>query len=144
MEIKMDINNILSDGEKVTPREYSPLALAFMGDAVYESFIRAKVLIEANASANTLHKRAVCYVNCNAQADAINAFLDKLTDEEEAVYKRGRNAKTFTVPKNADVGIYHSATGFEALIGWLYLMGRTERACEIMEFSYNYIKNQEH
>ncbi len=140
----MDINNILSEGEKVSPREYSPLALAFMGDAVYESFIRAKVLIEANASANTLHKNAVHFVNCHAQCNVMEAFKDNLTDEEEAVFKRGRNAKTFTVPKNANVYEYHAATGFEALIGWLYLMGRTDRMCEILEFSYNFIKNEEH
>ena len=140
----MDITKILAEGQKPKPRECSPLALAFVGDAVYETFIRAKVLAEANASANTLHKRAVGFVNCHAQCRVIEAFLERLTDDELAVYKRGRNAKTFTVPKNADVHEYHAATGFEALIGWLYLMEEESRACEIMEFAYNYIKNQEH
>lgn len=140
----MDIKMILKDGEKVSPREYSPLTLAFMGDAVFESFIRAKVICEANASANTLHRRAVGFVNCKSQADAAFAFLDTLTEEELAVFKRGRNAKTFTVPKNAQMSDYHAATGFEALIGWLYLSGEEKRACELMEFAYNYIKNEEH
>lgn len=138
----MDINMILTENAKVSPNEYSPLALAFMGDAVFETFVRAKVLAEANASANTLHRRAVYFVNCRAQARAIEAFLKMLSDEEEAVYKRGRNAKTFTVPKNADVHEYHAATGFEALLGWLYLTKNEKRACEIMEFAYNFIKNE--
>lgn len=140
----MDITKILGEGAKLSPRECSPLALAFIGDAVYECFIRTKVLIKSNASANTLHKRAVHFVNCHSQCSAIEAFIEKLTDDELAVYKRGRNAKSFTVPKNAEVHEYHAATGFETLIGWLFLSGDDERVCEIMEFAYNYIKNQEH
>ena len=128
-----------NSGGSVSPREYSPLALAFIGDAAYELYIRTRVLSEANASANTLHKRCVGFVNCRAQCDAVTAFSERLTEDELAVYKRGRNAKTPTVPKNAGVGEYHAATGFEALIGWLYLSGAEERACEIMDFVYNFI-----
>lgn len=140
----MDINRILKDGEKCTPNEYSPLALAFIGDAVYESFVRAKVLLKANTSANKLHKNAVGFVNCNAQAEVILALSDKLSEEEQAVFKRGRNAKCATVPKNADIKTYHLATGFEALIGWLYLSGRTDRLYYIMDFAYNFILEEEH
>ncbi|MBE7036970.1 MAG: Mini-ribonuclease 3 [Ruminococcaceae bacterium] len=113
-------------------RGYSPLALAFIGDAVYEEFIRAKILLRANMSANKLHREAVKFVKASAQSSAMKALMPLLTEEEEEIFKRGRNAHSASVPKNADVTEYRAATGFEALIGYLYLTARQERLQEVM------------
>ncbi len=133
----MDITQIVPDGLSTSPREYSPLALAFIGDAVYEVFVRARVLAEANTSANTLHKKAIAYVKAAAQARAAKALLDILTEDELAAFKRGRNAKSATVPKNADLTDYRYATGLEALFGYLYLSGESERLNELMMMAYS-------
>ncbi len=116
---------------------YSPLALAFVGDAVYEEFIRTKVLLLANTSANKLHKKAVAFVKASAQSKAMLALLPHLSPEEEAVFKRGRNAHSGSVPKNADVTEYRAATGFETLMGYLFLIGEKDRLYELMEMSYS-------
>ena len=133
----MDITQIVPDGLSVSPREYSPLALAFIGDAVYEVFVRARVLAEANTSANTLHKKAIAYVKASAQARAAKALIDTLNEDELAAFKRGRNAKSATVPKNADLTDYRYATGLEALFGYLYLSGKSERLNELMMMAYS-------
>ena len=133
----MDITQIVPDGLSVSPREYSPLALAFIGDAVYEVFVRARVLAEANTSANTLHKKAIAYVKASAQARAAKALIDTLNEDELAAFKRGRNAKSATVPKNADLTDYRYATGLEALFGYLYLSGKSERLNELMMKAYS-------
>lgn len=133
----MDITQIVPDGLSVSPREYSPLALAFIGDAVYEVFVRARVLAEANTSANTLHKKAISYVKAAAQARAAKALIDTLNEDELAAFKRGRNAKSATVPKNADLTDYRYATGLEALFGYLYLSGESERLNELMMMAYS-------
>ena len=133
----MDITQIVPDGLSTSPREYSPLALAFIGDAVYEVFVRARVLAEANTSANMLHKKAIAYVKAAAQARAAKALLDTLTEDELAAFKRGRNAKSATVPKNADLTDYRYATGLEALFGYLYLSGESERLNELMMKAYS-------
>lgn len=133
----MDITQIVPDGLSASPREYSPLALAFIGDAVYEVFVRAHVLAEANTSANTLHKKAIAYVKAAAQARAAKALLDTLTEDELAAFKRGRNAKSATVPKNADLTDYRYATGLETLFGYLYLSGESERLNELMMMAYS-------
>ena len=118
-------------------RTYSPLALAYIGDGVYELFVRTKVIEEhENMPANKLHKKTVQYVKAHAQADSIDAMLPHLTEDETAVYKRGRNAKSNTTPKNADMADYRKATGFEALIGFLYLSGENERLNELMDIAY--------
>lgn len=108
-------------------RAYSPLTLAYLGDAVYELVIRSVVVERANRSANDLHKEAVKYVKAQAQAKIIEALLELLTEEELAVYKRGRNAKSYTMAKNATMSDYRKATGLEALMGFLYLSGQTKR-----------------
>ena len=108
-------------------RAYSPLTLAYMGDAIYELVIRTVVVERANRSANDLHKKTVRYVKAEAQAAMIQALTPELTPDEEAVYKRGRNAKSYTAAKNASLGDYRKATGFEALLGFLYLTGQTDR-----------------
>lgn len=108
-------------------RAYSPLTLAYIGDAIYELVVRSVVVERANRSANDLHKRSVKYVKAEAQAKMIMALQEILTEEEMAVYKRGRNAKSYTVAKNASMSDYRKATGFEALMGFLYLTNQNGR-----------------
>ena len=127
----MKINDIFPGGTKIPAREYSPLTLAFIGDAVYELFVRSRIVGNTNAPAGKLHKMCVHYVKAQAQAEAAKAMMDTLSEDEMWVFKRGRNAKSPTVPKNADVTDYRLATGFEALIGYLYLEGKDERIAEL-------------
>lgn len=108
-------------------RAYSPLTLAYIGDAVYDVIIRTVIVERANRAANELHKRAVKYVNAGVQAAMMEALAEELTEDEMAVYKRGRNAKSYTSAKNASIQDYRKATGFEALVGFLYLTGQTSR-----------------
>ena len=114
-------------------RAYSPLTLAYIGDAVYELVIRSVVVERANRSANDLHKMSVRYVKAEAQAKMIEALLEVLSEDELAVYKRGRNAKSYTMAKNASMSDYRKATGFEALMGFLYLSGQTDRMLELIK-----------
>lgn len=107
--------------------QYSPLVLAYVGDAVYEILIRTKVVNGGNEQVNKLHKRASALVKAGAQANLIMAIESELTEEEHAVYKRGRNAKSASMAKNATMKEYRMATGFEALVGYLYLSGQFER-----------------
>ena len=115
------------DCKEVDIRTYSPLTLAYIGDAIYDLVIRTIVVERGNSSANKLHAKAVSYVNARVQARMIDALESELTQEEEAVYRRGRNAKSYTTAKNATVIEYRKATGLEALCGYLYLQGRQER-----------------
>ncbi len=108
-------------------RTYSPLTLAYIGDAVYDLVIRSVIVERGNRSNNDLHKTAIRYVSAPAQAGMIGALLEELTEEEREVYQRGRNAKPHTTAKNAGYNEYKKATGYEALLGYLYLTDRTER-----------------
>ncbi len=114
-------------------RSYSPQTLAFIGDTVYELFVRESLVVEANRPVGELNRRKVKLVKCEAQAEAAKKLLPFLTEEEEAVYKRGRNAFTKNTPKNSSVADYHSATGLEALFGYLYLDGRVDRLRELFK-----------
>lgn len=124
--------------EESVIRTYSPITFAFIGDAVYSLFIRDKVVRKANCQAKKLHQRTAKYVSAKAQSGAAARLLEEgfLTEEEEDIYRRGKNANTATMAKNATPSEYHKATGFEALLGWLYLMERQERLREIMERAY--------
>ena len=113
--------------KEVDVRAYSPLTLAYIGDAVYEVVIRTIIVERANKAANELHKKTVKYVQAGTQAAMIMALQDVLTEDELAVFKRGRNAKSNTSAKNASITDYRKATGFEALIGFLYLMDDMDR-----------------
>ncbi len=129
------IKQIFSCGEK-DANAYSPLALAYIGDDVFDLIIRTVVVERANRPAHELHIETVKYVKAQAQAKMIEALLEKegfLTDEEVDIYKRGRNAKSYTSAKNASIHDYRKATGFEALVGYLYLSGRQERLIEIVK-----------
>lgn len=122
------------DCKDVDIRTYSPLTLAYIGDAIYDLVIRTIVVERGNRSANNLHKKTVTYVNARVQARMMDALESELTEEESAVYHRGRNAKSYTSAKNASVIEYRKATGLEALCGYLYLQGRQQRMlCLIKE-----------
>lgn len=114
-------------------RSFSPLTLAYIGDAVYEIVIRTIVVEKGNAPVNKLHHKASSLVKASAQREAMEKIMPLLTEEEEAVYKRGRNAKSYTSAKNADIIDYRIATGFEALMGFLYLKGKNERILELVK-----------
>ena len=113
--------------EPVDVRTYSPLTLAFIGDCVFDLIIRTVVVERGNRAANGLHKTKSAIVKAQTQAEMIELLLPELTSEEESVYRRGRNAKSYTTAKNASVGDYRKATGFEALIGYLYLQDDMDR-----------------
>lgn len=113
-------------------REMNSLALAHVGDAVFELMVRL-YNCEKNGKAVSLHRATVEMVNASAQARDIQKLRDALTEEEAAVFRRARNARVNSVPKNATSGDYHAATGLEALFGWLYLMGRRDRLSELFQ-----------
>ena len=113
--------------KEVNMKAYSPLTLAYIGDAAYELVIRTMVVEKGNRQASQLHRLTTSYVKAQAQAAMIEALEPELTEEELAIYKRGRNAKSYTSAKNASILDYRKATGLEALIGYLYLSGREER-----------------
>ena len=105
----------------------SPLSLAFVGDAVYTLYARSKVIQHSDAKNGALHTEATKLVKASGQAEIADAILGLLNEEEMGVFKRARNSKTHSVAKNASIGDYKKATGFEALVGFLYLTGQEER-----------------
>lgn len=134
-DIQTDLFGIIADKlnlEKADPMGYSPLVLAYIGDAIYEVVIRTKVISSGNTQVNKMHKQSSSYVKAETQALIIKGIMDELSEEELRVYKRGRNAKSFTSAKNASIGDYRMATGFEALMGYLYLSGQTERMLSLI------------
>ncbi len=120
-------------GKRQDIRAYSPLTLAYIGDAVYDLIIRTAVAERANRPANELHRTAVKYVNAAAQARIAEVLAESFTEEEKSVYRRGRNSKPHTMAKNASPGEYLKATGFEAVLGYLYLSGRMDRVLELVK-----------
>ena len=113
--------------KEVDLRTYSPLTLAFLGDCVYDIIIRTVVVERGNRAPQGLHKKKSYLVNAKTQKEIIESLQDVLTPEEEDIYRRGRNAKSYTTAKNASVGDYRKATGFEALLGYLYLSDNMDR-----------------
>ena len=113
-------------------RTYSPLTLAYIGDAVFELVVRTVLVERKNTQAEKLHKAATKIVKAETQALMIEVLKENLTEEEMAVFKRGRNAKAVTRAKNATMSEYRRATGFEALMGYLYLKGDIERMVELI------------
>lgn len=114
-------------------RTYSPLTLAYIGDGIYDLVIRTIVVEQANRPANELHQITTGYVKAGVQAQMIVALKDELTEDEAEVFRRGRNAKPHTMAKNASRADYHKATGFEAVMGYLYLTGQNERMLELIK-----------
>ena len=120
--------------------QYSPLALAFIGDAVYEQLVRERLILRANTSANALHTMAVERVCAEYQSAAVHELIDKgvLTEQELDVYKRGRNANGINPPKHSSVAEYRSATGLETLFGFLKLTDRIGRIEELFSLIWEY------
>lgn len=114
-------------------RSYSPLTLAYIGDAVYDMIIRTAVVEGANRPAGELHRITVKYVSAGAQAQIVQALMEELTEDERAVYRRGKNAKPHTTAKNASHADYMKATGFEAVVGYLYLTGDFRRILALVK-----------
>ena len=117
----------------VSPRQLIPLNLAFVGDCVYEILVRETLVCDANRPVNDLHRESVKYVSAKAQTEAFAKIKDFLTEDETAQFKRGRNAKVGHSPKSATDAEYHTATGVEALFGYLYLNGEAERIKELFK-----------
>lgn len=131
------------DLKEVDIRTYSPLTLAYVGDAVYDLIFRTKVVGEGNTSANKLHNKTIQYVKAPAQALLVKAIMEEMTPEELAVYKRGRNAKPYTMAKNATTSEYKMATGLEALTGYLYLTGQMERVLQLIQIGLHNLNSEE-
>ncbi len=122
------LNIKLSDNEI---NALSNLGLAHIGDCVYELMVRSRLISSGRSTSAGLHRETVKYVSAPAQAAAVEKILPHLSDDERNVYRRGRNTRVNSVPKNADISQYHAATGLEALFGWLYLKACHERLNEL-------------
>ena len=121
--------------DSVDIRTYSPLTLAYIGDGIFDLVIRTLVVGKGNTSANQLHQRTSHIVKAHSQAIMADALAEIMTPQEQDVYRRGRNAKSHTMAKNDTVADYRSATGFEALIGYLYLTEQSERMMELISYA---------
>ena len=119
--------------KEIDPKQLSPLNLAFVGDCVYEMLVRETLVCDANRPVNDLHRESVKFVSAKAQTEAFHKIKENLTEEETAQFKRGRNAKVGHSPKSATDAEYHTATGVEALFGYLYLSGKLERIKELFK-----------
>lgn len=135
MEKKMIENQL----QLKNPNELNPLTLAYVGDAIYELFIRQHVVAKGGKP-NILHRRTISYVSSKAQAKIIHGLLPILNEKEQEIVRRGRNAKSYTTPKNANMIDYRYSTAFEALIGFLYLSNENERLKELIKMAINYIE----
>lgn len=130
--------------DEIDAKMLNSLALAYMGDAVYEVYVRHHLIEKGSVKPHLLHRKATSFVSAKAQNRVIRYFLDNdyLTEEESAVVRRGRNAKSGTIPKNTDVQTYRYSTAFESLIGFLFLMKRQERMEELIEKSIQFIEEE--
>ena len=133
---------MLFEADNISPKEYNPLALAYIGDTVYDLFVRTKVLEKGNRPVTEMHRESVQFVKAHSQAVSAYAIEECLTEDEMRVLKWGRNAKSNTTPKNADVTEYRMATGLETLIGYLYLSGENERLSYLLEKAYSAVIEQ--
>ena len=118
--------------KEVSPRQLSPLVLAYIGDSIFDLVVKTMIVTKGNTQVNKM----------NRMASSIGYIEDKLSEEEEGVYKRGRNAKSYTSAKNASISDYRRATGFEALMGYLYMSGRYERMCELIKDALDYLESE--
>ena len=113
-------------------KTYSPLSLAYLGDNIFDLFIRFMVVAESNSQTNQYHSRVTTYVKAKGQVEFYEKIREDLTEEEQAIYRRGRNTKTIHVPKHANRVDYAIATGLECLLGYLFLKGEYERLSQLM------------
>ena len=130
--ILLTVNEIFNSKE-VRPNEYSPLALAFIGDSVFDLVIKSVIVEKANCQVNKLQNKTSKIVRATTQALIVDALKDELSEEEASIYRRGRNAKPYTKAKNASYSEYCKATGLEALVGYLYLKGETKRLVSLIK-----------
>lgn len=121
------------DMKHTEPSQLSPLVLAYIGDSIYDLVIKTWVIEQGNMQVNKLNKKTSSIVKAESQSAMIGVIEPMLSEHEEVVYKRGRNAKSYTSAKNASIGDYRRATGFEALMGYLYLSGQYERMMELVK-----------
>lgn len=117
------------------------LNLAFIGDGVYDLLVREYLVQHSSAHVGELNRQKVSMVNCKSQAESIHRIIPLLSEEEADVFKRGRNAKVNSASRHSTLADYHAATGLEALFGWLYLKGRTERINELFTQIINHINS---
>lgn len=129
--------------DEATIRMMNPLKLAYIGDAVFELYIRTYLVNKVVLTPHEMSKLAIKYVKASSQATMVNGLKEALTEEEWTMVKRGRNQKTPTVPKNALMSDYRYATGFETLMGYLYLMGKEERLIEVVSMGIKYVEAKE-
>jgi ribonuclease-3 family protein len=135
MKEKLDIG-------EVDIRTYSPLALAYIGDSVFELIVRTMIVSKGNAPVHKYHQRSSAIVNAHSQAEMITALEEELTEEEQNIFHRGKNAKPATMAKNASAKEYMTATGMEAVLGYLYLTNQYERLVDLVKKSLDY--HQDH
>ena len=133
MEIRERVTGISLYAPKTDAeaRNYAPVTLAYIGDAVYDTMVREHLIHEKSLPSHILSRRAKRFVSAAAQSAIYDAMADELTEDEADVFRRGRNAKPATVPKNTEVIVYKKATGFEAVFGYLYITGKHERIREL-------------
>lgn len=127
--------------ENCNPKELSPHTLAFVGDGVYDLLVREYLVSVANRPVGELNKRKISMVCCKSQAERVKILMEHFTPEETAVYKRGRNATVNNVPKNSSKADYHSATGLEAVFGYLYLQGNINRVTQLFQIIIDSFEN---
>lgn len=136
MEESLSFTKAIFEGlnlNETNPRQLSPLVLAYIGDCAYDLIIKTKIVSEGNTQVNKMNKQASSLVKAEAQSIMIGVLEPLLTSDEEAIYKRGRNAKSYTSAKNASITDYRRATGFEALVGYLYLTEQFDRLVELVK-----------
>lgn len=128
--------------KEVSPRQLSPLVLAYIGDSIFDLVVKTMIVTKGNTQVNKMNKEASSIVKAEAQSKMIGFLEDRLTEEEESIYKRGRNAKSYTSAKNASISDYRRATGFEALMGYLYMSGNYERMCGLIKEALDYLEDE--
>ena len=136
----MKLNETVSE-----PEQLNALALAYLGDGVFDVYIRYRLISQGQVRPNQLHRRATKYVSAKAQAVILEYLQEQnlLAEDEAAVVRRGRNAKSGTVPKHTSTHTYHMSTAFEALIGYLYLVEREERLDELVQTAVDLVEGKE-
>lgn len=129
--------------KEVDVHSYSPLTLAYIGDSIYDLIIKSLVINQGNRQVNKLHKETSMYVQASTQSLMMRAMQEELTEEEHAVYKRGRNAKSVSPAKNQSITDYRRATGFEALLGYLYLKKEWKRMLDLVKIGLDSLNEKE-
>jgi len=136
----MDKIDIYDSLDPKDAKLYSPLALAYVGDSVFELMVRAMFVLEKDYPVSLMHKRATKFVSARAQSAIIENISEFLTEQETEIYKRGRNAKVHTMAKNMSVEEYKKSTGFEALVGYLFITGQLARLKEIFSLTVDVVE----